>query len=132
MEKQKMVNTNLYAVYGTLRQGFGNYERLLNNTKCHYLGKERTKPEFTMVSLGGFPGVIPGGDQSVLVEVFRVESPAIEKSLDYLEGYPSFYGKTQIETQWGIANMYTLDDTYLERRHVPSGDWAEFIGKKSL
>ena len=120
----------LYAVYGTLRKGFGNYSRHLDNEFSTYLGTERTKPEYTMVSLGGFPGVILGGNQSITIEVFEVNSPRVEKGLDYLEGYPSFYGKTTIETKWGVANMYILDESYLTRSRVPSGDWAEHIGKK--
>lgn len=120
----------LYAVYGTLRRGFGNYSRHLDNEFSTYLGTERTQPEFTMVSLGGFPGVIPDGKESVTIEVFEVNSPRVEKGLDYLEGYPSFYGKMKIDTKWGEANMYILDNSYLTRSKVPSGDWAEHIGKK--
>jgi gamma-glutamylcyclotransferase (GGCT)/AIG2-like uncharacterized protein YtfP len=129
--KQLENKTTLYAVYGTLRQGFGNYERLLNNKDCEFLGSERTKPEFTMVSLGGFPGVIPGGQESITIEVFRVNNPQIERQLDYLEGYPSFYDKMTIETSFGPANMYILDGSYLSRNpKVESGDWKEHRAKK--
>ena len=121
---------NLYAVYGTLRKGFGNYNRLLNNEHCEYLGTQRTDPNFTMVSLGGFPGVIPSGKKEVTIEVFRVNQPRIDKQLDFLEGYPSFYQKMKIQTQWGEADMYILSEDYLGKKEVESGDWKEFIQGK--
>lgn len=119
----------LYAVYGTLRQGFGNYNRLLNNEHCVYLGTQKTTPNFKMVSLGGYPGVIPdAGTQEVTVEIFQVNSPKVEQQLDWLEGYPSFYQKTTIDTQWGKADMYILNnEEWGNRPVVESGDWKQFV-----
>jgi gamma-glutamylcyclotransferase (GGCT)/AIG2-like uncharacterized protein YtfP len=117
----------LYAVYGTLRHGFGNWSRLLNNEHCEYLGEQRTEPKYKMVSLGAFPGVILGGNQEVTIEVFRVNSPDVELRLDWLEGYPSFYQKTTIDTKWGKADMYILsEERYGNNQIVPSGDWKEY------
>jgi gamma-glutamylcyclotransferase (GGCT)/AIG2-like uncharacterized protein YtfP len=121
----------LYAVYGTLRQGFGNYKRLLDNEFCEYLGTQKTSPDFKMVSLGGFPGVIPGGKQEIVIEVFRVNSPKVEQQLDWLEGYPNFYGKTTLPTQWGEANMYILtEERYGQAPVVESGDWKQHVGRR--
>jgi gamma-glutamylcyclotransferase (GGCT)/AIG2-like uncharacterized protein YtfP len=120
----------LYAVYGTLRNGFGN-NRLLQNDYVEYMGEERTAPNYKMVSLGGFPGVIPNGEQSILIEVFKVKSPVVERNLDSLEGYPRFYQKMEIETQWGIANMYILsEEQYGKHKIVEGGDWKQFINEK--
>jgi gamma-glutamylcyclotransferase (GGCT)/AIG2-like uncharacterized protein YtfP len=131
MDHKLLKHTNLYAVYGTLRAGFGN-NRLLANEHCELLGTERSKPEWTMVSLGGFPGVIPGGKQEITIEVYSVNSETVEQRLDHLEGYPSFYGKTEIETQWGPANIYVLDESYLKRCPVvESGDWKEFRAERN-
>lgn len=118
----------LYAVYGTLRKGFGNH-RLLNNEHCTLLGTETTKPNFHMVSLGGFPGVIPDGKQSIVIEVYEVNSKDVEQRLDWLEGYPNFYQKMKIETQWGTANMYILNESYLSRTVIESGDWTKHMNK---
>jgi gamma-glutamylaminecyclotransferase len=114
----------LYAVYGTLRKGYGNH-RLLDNPYCELLGTIKTEPKFKMVSLGGFPGVIPNeGTQEVVVEIYRVNSENVEQRLDWLEGYPSFYNKTEIPTPWGTANMYILDEhRYGSNNIVESGDW---------
>lgn len=118
----------LYAVYGTLRRGFGNYKWHLNNEHCEFLGEQRTAPEFKMISLGGFPGVIPGGSQEVTIEVFRVNSKEVERGLDSLEGYPSFYQKMQVETKWGLANMYILSEArYGKGNIIESGDWKTHI-----
>lgn len=120
----------LYAVYGTLRKGFGN-NRLLQNEFSKFLGTERTKAEYKMVSLGGFPGVILKGDQEITIEVWEVNSPDVEKRLDILEGFPNFYQKTELDTQWGKANMYILsEEEYGNRTVVESGDWKEFVTKK--
>lgn len=125
MNKEKGV---LYAVYGTLRRGFGNYTWCLKNEHCTFLGEQRTAPKFKMVSLGGFPGVIPGGNQEVTIEVFSVNSKDVERSLDNLEGYPSFYQKMKVETEWGLANMYILsEDRYGKAPLVESGDWKQHI-----
>lgn len=129
MEKES--NSKLYAVYGTLRKGYGNH-RILDNEHCEYLGTQRTTPEFKMVTLGGFPGVIPDGSSSVTIEVYRVNHPTVDQRLDWLEGYPSFYQKTQVETEWGTADMYILSESgYGRHTVIPSGDWAEHVGKRT-
>lgn len=131
MMQEKEPQGALYAVYGTLRQGYGNH-RLLDNKFCELLGTERTKPEWKMVSLGGFPGVIPGGKQEITIEVYRVNSKDVEQRLDWLEGYPSFYGKTTIETQFGTANMYILsEEKYGQNRIVESGDWSAHVKSRT-
>lgn len=124
-----MVKKSLYAVYGTLRKGHGNH-RLLNNEFCTLLGTTKTAPKFKMVSLGGFPGVIPdgGGEQAVTIEVYEVNHPEVEQRLDWLEGYPSFYNKMEIDTEFGKADMYILDEArYGSRPIVESGDWNQFV-----
>jgi gamma-glutamylcyclotransferase (GGCT)/AIG2-like uncharacterized protein YtfP len=122
---------NLYAVYGTLRKGFGNH-RLLDNEYSERLGTFKTNPEWKMVSLGGFPGVIPNGSQVITVEVYRVTNPMVERRLDMLESYPSFYGKTKIETPWGTADMYTLtEEEYGHLTPVPSGDWIQWTEERT-
>lgn len=129
-ENQNKNEGVLYCVYGTLRRGFSNYNRLLNNDNCEYLGTQRLGDEYKMVSLGGFPGVIPGQKGEITIEVFRVNSANVEQHLDWLEGYPSFYGKTEVDTDWGTANMYVLDEaTYGARPLVESGDWKKHVNK---
>ena len=134
---QKEPQGQLFAVYGTLRRGFGNYSRLLNNEFCEYLGVQKTTPEFTMISLGGFPGVIPGGTNTVVIEVFRVNSPKVVQQLNWLEGHRgkddvnNFYNVMEINTNWGTANMYILDRKEYGHSVIESGDWSEHIKSHS-
>lgn len=117
----------LVAVYGTLRKGWGNH-RLLDNEYCTYLGTTRTEPSYKMVSLGAFPGVIEGGDKSITIEVYSVNSKKVEQQLDWLEGFPSFYQKAQLMTEWGTATMYVLsEEHYGSRTIITDGDWSEYI-----
>jgi gamma-glutamylcyclotransferase (GGCT)/AIG2-like uncharacterized protein YtfP len=130
-EQQQEITGNLYAVYGTLRKGYGNH-RLLNNEHCRLLGTTTTPASMKMVSLGGFPGVIPNaGTQEVVVEIYEVNSADVEQRLDWLEGYPGFYQKTTIPTQWGEANMYILsEEKYGRYSVVESGNWNIHTGKE--
>ena len=107
-------------VYGTLKQGHGNH-RLLAESKC--LGTTHTKPAFTMLHLGGFPGVLLQGDTSIIGEVYEVDEITM-KRIDRLEGYPSFYDRTKLHTEYGQAWIYFLDPHYKDRCEViEEGVW---------
>jgi gamma-glutamylcyclotransferase (GGCT)/AIG2-like uncharacterized protein YtfP len=111
---------NKVFVYGTLKKGHGNH-RLLEGSKL--LGNVITKPMFTMVSLGGFPGVLLEGSTPIVGEVYEVDEVTMQH-LDYLEGYPNFYDRTQIHTEHGSAWMYFLGPTYKDSHDiVEDGDW---------
>src|SRR6478735_4964114 len=101
MNKQQEPKAPLYAVYGTLRKGFGNYKRILEGTDSEMLGTTVLMLPYKMVSLGGFPGLVPtdwAHTHQITIEVFRINNRAIEEQLDLLEGYPNFYEKAVIET----------------------------------
>jgi gamma-glutamylcyclotransferase (GGCT)/AIG2-like uncharacterized protein YtfP len=116
----------LICVYGTLRKGHGNH-RIIED--CKYLGEFHTEPIFLMLSLGGFPGLFFNGEDSILCEVFKIEDDNTLRRLDRLEGYPSFYNRTQIETPWGLAWVYYLEekDRYSNLGRVESGDWNKYV-----
>jgi gamma-glutamylcyclotransferase (GGCT)/AIG2-like uncharacterized protein YtfP len=122
----------LYAVYGTLRQGFGN-NRLLQNEYSEYLGTQTLTAPFRMVSMGGFPGMIstPGKESTITIEVFRVTNPTVEARLDRLEGYPGWYDKQTINTEWGKAFIYTQTENQVGKNPpVESGDWKQYTENK--
>ena len=79
------------AVYGSLKQGYGNHDVLMG---VPLLTKGITLPHFTMLSLGGFPGLV-FGDKSILVEIYEVDDNGLEH-LDRLEGFPSFYNRVVV------------------------------------
>lgn len=116
-------------VYGTLKEGFGNHTWYLKN-KATKLGEHTTEAKHTMVSLGGFPGVLYGkGITAIKGEVYEVDE-ATSKAIDGLEGYPTFYDKVIINTPYGDATMYVLSKAYLSRGFmqmpiIETGDWAQ-------
>ena len=117
----------LVSVYGSLRKNMGN-DHLLSTSK--YLGEFRTKPEFSLYSLGGFPGLKINGNTSVSMEVYEV-TEEVAKRLDNLEGYTTggnntFYDKIPIETPYGKASVYIYVNDIPKERIVESGDWKAF------
>jgi len=115
------------AVYGSLREGLGNHEVLNGAPK---IAETFTGPEFKMISLGGFPGVLPG-DKKVKVEVYQVDDEETKIGLDRLEGYPDFYDRKEVKLENGDkAWIYILNERYKEldkKEHIT--DWKEFLTK---
>lgn len=112
------------AVYGSLRQGFGNHVLLEDEENVFFCGEDDTAPEYTMRSLGGFPGIYEGGDTSIKIEVYTVSNKVFQR-LDMLEGYPRFYDRKMIDTKYGQAWIYFLKDYGNDRPVVESGDWRD-------
>lgn len=109
-------------VYGTLLSGQGNHWFLAN---ARLLRTARTEPHFTFVSLGGFPGMLDGGQQSVAGELYDVDADTLA-ALDRLEGHPRFYRRTAITLADGTrAQTYVLPHTYSNRQIIESGSWLE-------
>jgi len=109
-------------VYGSLKRGFGNHSYHLGNSE--YLGKVETLPQYTMFSLGGFPGVIPNGKTSIQGELYNVTEREL-RTLDRLEGNGSFYTREVIETSEGEAWIYLLpEDKYNHYEAIEDGVWV--------
>jgi len=68
-------------VYGTLRTGEKNH-RLMNGS--YFIGNTTTKPQYSILDLGEYPGLIEGGSDSVPGEVWLVSSKNMSK-IDQLE-----------------------------------------------
>lgn len=126
----------LVFTYGTLKQGFGNYmhciKPFIEAGEAEFIESIKTKPNFTMISMGYFPGVICKGNTSITGDLFRMKSAAGIRRLNALEGHygkddPSnFYNVTEIETEHGPAIMYVLDESYLRRSEpITSGIWEK-------
>ena len=123
-------------VYGSLLNGLGNHYILGNST---FLGRGVTDyPEYRMVSLGLFPGVIhtdraQGETYCIEGELYEVTEAVLER-LDYLEGHPDFYNRRltsvyvpeteEVHTAW----IYLLTEDYLDQYdEVRSGDWKDWL-----
>lgn len=108
-------------VYGTLKRGFGNHEYLLSKSK--FLGEHVTDPAYTMVSCGGFPGVIESGSTPITGEVFEVTEEEL-LDCDRLEGHPNWYRRKLIPTPYGEAWVYIYPSDKVEGlKVVESGVW---------
>ena len=116
-----MTKGTVVFVYGTLLRGEPNHPLLAGS---EFLGPAVTVPEFTLVDLGAFPGLIAGGDTAVQGELFSVDKPTLA-ALDQLEGHPRFYRRSPITLSDGQKVLgYVLPVQYLTRGdRIPGGDW---------
>jgi len=122
-------------VYGTLRPAEPNFKRYLNHEGARLLAKDvYTWPEYALVSLGGFPGMVVPDEKNqdamtaVVGDVFEVDSPTL-MALDRLEGVPRLYQRRKIT----LANGMQPHAYILNAEHVPAdaavikhGDWVRF------
>jgi gamma-glutamylcyclotransferase (GGCT)/AIG2-like uncharacterized protein YtfP len=96
------------VVYGSLRAGMGNYG-LLSRGNAQLLSTEIVSLPFEMIDMGGFPGLIHAEKVNQMVaEVYGVDEKTY-RSVERLEGYPSFYDKHTVETTQGSAEVYVLN-----------------------
>lgn len=115
-------------VYGSLMRGFHNH-RLLRGSR--FVSWGYTAPEFTMVDLGSYPGVVRGGTTALRGEVYEVSTDTLAK-LDVLEGHPKHYKRETelIETDGGHAIAYIYILQHGADRELPPvvehGDWRLF------
>ena len=109
------------VVYGTLKKGGGLDQHLREAT---FLGNFTTKPEFTMVNLGWYPGVIHSGTTPIVGEVYEISDETF-KMLDRVEGYPTLYTREEIETPYGVAWMYIYNVHKIDSAFnvVTDGNW---------
>ena len=116
-------------VYGTLQAGFGN-NRLLKDSK--FLSKGSTSPNFTLISLGGFPGLLDQGQTRVNGEVWEVDAETLA-NCDRLEGHPNWYRRTPVTLEDGTeveTYIYlTCPPKEVEGRTIASGDWKAHLGR---
>ena len=111
------------AVYGTLREGFGNH-RLLAGSE--FIGKTKTEPIFTMYG-SAIPWIVAGGNTAITVEVYEVDEVTM-RNLDRLEGYPYYYDRKEVSTEFGDAWIYFREEP--GKDEIPSGDWAQKVLEK--
>lgn len=91
-------------VYGSLKKGFGNHGCLSGAT---FINDATTVDStYSMISLGGFPGVI-NGNKFIQGEMYACDTDVMRR-LDQLEGNGSFYTREEVETTEGVAWMYML------------------------
>ena len=110
-------------VYGTLRRDEINHHLLHN---ADYCGDHTTDPGYSMLHLGGYPGVVKQGRTAIQGEVYEVDAGTMS-ALDRLEGYPIVYSRELIPTPWGRAWIYIYRGSRAGRKTIASGVWQDQI-----
>ena len=134
-----MSDKKLLFVYGSLLSGLHNHSYFLGRDKgeqVQLLGEWTTPPEYTMVAMGSFPGVLVDGNTAIKGELYAV-SEAVYGAIEGLEGYPTFYTRSPLRTPLGAAELYVLVDTesrdYRNRyKRVEDGDWRRFYRERRV
>jgi len=110
------MKTKLIAVYGTLKQGFGN-NRLLQDGGFEFVGNAVSVDAVFDMGGGGYPVVKytpeEPDDFAVEVELWSYTDPVQIGPVDRLEGYPGWYDKQEFDfvTDDGtryVADMYVM------------------------
>ncbi|MCL4147345.1 UNVERIFIED_CONTAM: hypothetical protein GTU68_016391 [Idotea baltica] len=93
-------------------------------TGARFLATGQTKAEFDLVDLGGFPGMVQGGETRVNGEVYAV-TPGGVRFMDEVEDHPEYFRRTHVE----LENGPSVDCYILPVAHgrpfprITSGDW---------
>ncbi len=108
-------------VYGTLRSGAVSAHLMedseLVETTC-------TLPEYTLISMGWYPGMAAGGDTCVVGEVYRVSDELLLRLTDY-EG--DRFDLREVRLACGRTVMsYLVHPTIAAGQpHIASGDFLD-------
>ena len=109
-------------VYGTLRVGEP-YHHLMH--ACEYLGQRTTLPQYELVNIGRYPGLIQNGTTRVVGDLFLVSSETLQK-LDEYEGYPEDYSRESIDLEGAeTATAYIYRLSIEKCPKIASGDWKK-------
>lgn len=114
-------------VYGSLRKGQYNHIRYeIDMRRLVFLGMGKTKPEFTLVDFGPYPGLYAGGSTAVVGELYELDAEHhMAKCIEYME-VGAGYRQQDITLEDG-----RVVTAYVQRGSIPSyckkrctsGDW---------
>ena len=110
-------------VYGSLRKGFGLSPVL---SSSDYIETVKTKPKYTMYSLGAFPCIVKGGKTAIVGEIYSV-SEEVERRLDMIEGVPQLYqkGKVEIDGYDNVIAYFMKKNKVNTLNVIETGDWSQ-------
>lgn len=92
-------------VYGSLKKG-GWLHGYLEDSKQL---EDREVEGFGMKSMGRFPAAYKKEGERILCEEYEIDADTLQ-NLDYAEGYPHFYNRTQVGESW----LYYLEPEEVE------------------
>jgi gamma-glutamylcyclotransferase (GGCT)/AIG2-like uncharacterized protein YtfP len=127
-------------VYGTLRNGLGNYSRLLSGRTVRELPGVLLGAAMYDVVSGGFPGIVPDAEELVHGELMWIDGTVYDevvRSLDWLEGYRegnknSMYIRSKVLVHTVTAGApveawaYIWNGGVEDYPKVSGGDWKHY------
>jgi gamma-glutamylaminecyclotransferase len=118
----------LVFVYGTLRKGQHNHGMLAS---ARFVAEVKTAAIYTLISLGGCPGLLKDGHAAVTGELYLVDAHTLQR-LDRLEGHPKFYERMgiTIDGHEEAVAYFLPRDKYEREDVITSGDWIEFAATR--
>ena len=123
MRKDIFKTNQLVAVYGTLKQGFGNHRLLTDAT---FIGEGHTKEKYRLC-VNGLPYMLKGehsDGNNVIVELYDC-NPLEMYNLDILEGHPRFYKRKKVDISVG-ENTYSAWAYFVPDNHnYNNGSYVE-------
>jgi gamma-glutamylcyclotransferase (GGCT)/AIG2-like uncharacterized protein YtfP len=110
-------------VYGTLLDGESNHQWLQDSPKIG----DTIISKFQMHDMGAFPALVENETSlsKIVGEVYEITDEVL-KMLDRLEGFPGFYDRKLITTEFGDAWVY-YNNKSKNRPVIESGDWILHI-----
>lgn len=143
-----MKNINIF-VYGSLREGFFNYDKYLDGKVVKKEDAMLKGMKLYHMPYKGYPAITPGND-NILGEIMVINEDDYEetvKAMDEMEGFISEnnpdneYHKVILEVENLQTNeiekcfvyFYNKDKDFMfdsESVYIPSGDWKKYMLKK--
>ena len=106
-------------VYGTLKRGQRNHHYL---AEAEFVGDHLTDECFSMYQFDDYPAVTENGNHAISGEIYRVNQLEFEM-LDELEGYPHFYQRIELDSDYGCVWMYIVKAELCQDRAGLVGTW---------
>jgi gamma-glutamylcyclotransferase (GGCT)/AIG2-like uncharacterized protein YtfP len=121
-----MNKSGLYAFYGSLRRGMDNYE--LYKEALDYQFSARLNG-FKLYSRGHYPCVVRSPHGNVLVEIFLITDPLVEKEIHEME-LQEGYSFQDVFVNGKSVGIYFFESSE-NFQEVVGGDWVTFFRQRS-
>ena len=140
-----MKEINLF-VYGSLREGFFNYNKYLTNKVIEKRAAKLENMRLYHMPYKGYPA-ITSGDDTVIGEIMVIREDAYEDTMKAMDEMEGFIGENNPENEYHkvileVENLHTNKkekcfvyfynkekDTFFDNMaiYIPHGDWKEYM-----
>ena len=133
-DSESVFDSELLFVYGTMKTGFRNHDRISTDIDTIYLGEAMTEPNFQMKSksVGNYIApVVLEGKNSIQGELYEI-SPSLLEYVDLMEGCPNVYQRIKVKIPFSgfSAWMYVVKEdkeTFNNHRVIVKNNTHEFV-----